>query len=577
MLCELSRDAVARLRDRFLEVGYTVEGVHALLGPIAHSALHRNETTPGLRVTDRDTSPLATMVRLWLLQASLPWDQVAVALPNLLEPLLEAEILHAYGRQVCALVDVRPYGVMGEPSTTGAPAIVGPTSPAGEAQAGDHGTADLPSGPPAGDPPGVGGGSHDTGRDWWVVADLTPGMDGARPDVRPDFVLGVNNAATTLAQLVVRRPVPRALDLGTGSGIQALHLAEHASHIVATDVNPRALAMARLTAGLAGIDVATSDEPGRLELRAGDLFQPFESTGETFDLIVSNPPFVISPRGGLIYRDGGLGGDELCRRIVTEAPRYLTEGGICQILANWLHIRGEDWRDRLQTWLARTGCDAWVVQREVSDPAEYVEVWLKDAGWHGAPGYQERYDEWLTWLEAQDVEAIGYGWITLQRPGSGPAAGPPSAVEAALGAVAGARTPGPRRIRLEEWTGPVVQPLAGEVTRWLDTVDWLRRHDDEALLETRLLVGTGIDQVQVGRPGASDPDYVMLQQNLNMCRTARVDTAEAGFVGACDGSMSVGQIIDALATLLEEEPTALRQRLLPRIRELLEEGYVVPA
>lgn len=540
---DLDDEVVARLREHLHEVGYTVDGVQRQLGPLAHAALHRNETTPGLRETD-DGGPLATLIRLWLLQAPVPRSRAADALPELLEPLAAAGILHSYGDKVCALVDLRPYG---------------------QTDAGSD-------------------------QDWWVAADLTPGLDGVRPTVEPDHVLGVNSAATTLAQLTVRRPIGRALDLGTGCGIQALHLSRHAQQVVGTDVNPRALALARLTARLNGLAVsgpersddgpqarpAESSETGPpragaeggtepqaaatrpptqplLELREGSLFDPVQ--GERFDLVVSNPPFVVSPRGGLTYRDSGLAGDEFCRRIVVEAPRHLNEGGVCQILANWLHIRDEDWRDRLNTWLVRTGCDAWVVQREVADPAQYIEVWLKDAGLHGAPGYRERYDEWLGWFEAQNAEAIGMGWITLRRP-------------------RGAVRPERRRVRLEEWTTAVAQPLGPEVARWLDAVDQLRAYDDAALLAARPRVTEDVEQEQLGRPGAADPEHLLLRQRTSLCRAMRVDTAEAGFVGACDGTLTTEQIVGALATLLEEDESALRARLLPWVRQLVEEGYL---
>ncbi|WP_020577088.1 DUF7059 domain-containing protein [Actinopolymorpha alba] len=516
---DLPDDVVARFRDHLQTVDYTVDGVGERLGSLAHAALHRNETTPGLRATT-DGDPLATLIRLWLLQAPVPRAQAARALPELLDPLLAAGVLHRYGEEVCALVDVRPYGTSGD----------GPD------------------------------------RDWWVVADLTPGMDGARPTVPPDHVLGVNSAATTLAQLTVRRPVGRALDLGTGCGVQALHLASHAAEIVATDVNPRALAMARLTGALNGLRVPSTESghatpagqqaggagpapsSALLDLREGSLFEPVD--GERFDLIVSNPPFVISPRGGLTYRDSGMAGDEVCRLLVVNAARYLNEGGVCQILANWLHIRGEDWRDRLSTWLVRAGGDAWVVQREVSDPAEYVELWLKDAGLHGAPGYCERYDEWLGWFEAQNVEAVGFGWLTLRRDG------------------------GRRHTLVENWPHAIAQPLGPPVARWLDATDRLSAYDDEALLAARLEVASDVDQEQLGRPGAADPEHLILRQRRGMCRAVQVSTAEAGLVGACDGTMTVGQITDALATLLEEDHRELRERLLPRVRELYAEGFL---
>ncbi len=392
-----------------------------------------------------------------------------------------------------------------------------------------------------------------------------------------NHVLGVNSAATTLAQLTVPRRVGRVLDLGTGCGVQALHLSTSADHIVGTDVNPRALALARLTAALndlpvvgpAGVGGTPEAERSKragptgpaepagpatplLDLRRGSLFEPVD--GETFDLVVSNPPFVISPRGELAYRDSGLAGDEVCRRIVVEAPRHLAPGAVCQLLANWLHVRGEDWRDRLGSWLVRTGCDAWIVQREVSDPAEYVEQWLQDAGRHGAPDYQERYDEWLGWFEAQNVEAIGYGWITLRR--------------------RDADASGPPRTRVEEWAGPVVQPLGPEVERWLDAIDQLRAYDDGALLAACLEVSAHLDQEQIGRPGAADPEHIVLRQRSGLCRSMLVDTAEAGLVGACDGTLTLEQIVSALGSLLDEDVKQLRDRLLPRVRTFVEEGYL---
>ena len=85
----------------------------------------------------------------------------------------------------------------------------------------------------------------DDEHDWWVVSDLTPGLDGQHITVTADHVLGVSPASTSLAQLTIREPVDRALDLGTGCGVQALHLSTHAGTVVATDVNRRALDIRR--------------------------------------------------------------------------------------------------------------------------------------------------------------------------------------------------------------------------------------------------------------------------------------------------------------------------------------------
>ena len=101
---------------------------------------------------------------------------------------------------------------------------------------------------------------------------------------RPDYVLGVSPASTSLAQMTMRTPVDSALDLGTGCGVQSLHLARHARRVVATDVNPRALQLSRLTAALNQVEV---------DIRDGSLYEPV--AGERFDLVVTNPPYVMSP------------------------------------------------------------------------------------------------------------------------------------------------------------------------------------------------------------------------------------------------------------------------------------------
>src|SRR5512132_2572894 len=133
------------------------------------------------------------------------------------------------------------------------------------------------------------------------------------PDLAADHVMGVASSSVFLASLTVRRPIERALDIGCGNGIQAVLAARHAQRVVACDVNPRALNFTLFNGSLNGVE--------NIECRGGSFFEPV--AGETFDLIVSNPPFVISPDNAIAFRDGGLGGDAVTRRVVREAPAYL--------------------------------------------------------------------------------------------------------------------------------------------------------------------------------------------------------------------------------------------------------------
>jgi len=268
--------------------------------------------------------------------------------------------------------------------------------------------------------------------------------------------------------------------------------------------------------------------------------------------VVSNPPFVVSPatEAPLVYRDSGLPGDEVVRRVVTQAPRHLTPDGRAQVLANWVHRRGERWQDRVAGWLEGTGCDAWVVQREAADPAAYVELWLKDAGVHGRPDYARRYDAWLAWFEEQDVEAVGFGWLDLRR------------------------VDRPGVVRVEEWPFEVEQPLGPEVVERGRRADLLAATDDAALLASRLTTRVDVRQESLGEPGAADPEAIVLRQQRGMRRARQADTVEAGLVGACDGDLSVGQILDALAQLLGEDAATLRRTRVDAVRELVADGFL---
>jgi hypothetical protein len=229
--------------------------------------------------------------------------------------------------------------------------------------------------------------------------------------------------------------------------------------------------------------------------------------------------------------------------IVRAAPRHLTDGGWCQVLANWTIERGRGWDERLATWLS-ADTDAFVVQREVLDPASYVELWLKDEGVHGRPDYPSRYDTWLSWFEAQGIESVGFGWINVRAGGSG-------------------------RHTLLEWPYDVEQPIAPAIAQWGAALE-------VGVDESRtLLRRSDVQQETFGAPGAEDPHSVVLRQQRGLRRARSVDTVEAALVGACDGDLSIGQILDALSVLLETDRAELASTYLPVVTELVREGFLI--
>lgn len=473
-----------RLRAALVMAGFTYDAVAEVLGAEAHAALGRNETTPGLRRTGGGW-PLETLIRLFLLQSPVELSAAQRALPGLVDRLAAEGFVEQTVGEVAARLDVRPYAA--------------------------------------------------DDQHLWVVSDLTPGLDGSSSRVGPDHVLGVSSASTSLARLTLREPVGRALDLGTGCGVQALHLARHSSEVVATDVNQRALGLARFNLALNALSTP-------VDVRAGSFFEPVAD--ERFDLIVTNPPFVISPATGeqLVYRDSGLPGDRVVEHIVRTAPNHLAEGGWCQVLANWVVPEGGAWEERIESWVPE-GCDAFVVQRELLDPAAYVELWLKDAGLHGSVDYLVRYDTWLSWFEDQGIDAIGFGWINLRRSGGG------------------AR-------ELISWPYEVEQPIAPAIR------DWAVARDAAVELDSHLVLRTDVVQETTGRPGAADPEAVVLRQQRGLRRARQVDTIEAALAGACDGDLSVRQILEAVAQLLELDPAQTCADYLPAVRSLVAEGFL---
>ncbi|WP_030015207.1 MULTISPECIES: methyltransferase [Micrococcales] len=408
--------------------------------------------------------------------------------------------------------------------------------------------------------------SADDGTDLWVVSDLGAHQtDGALPT---DYVLGVGQASLTLAQFTERSPVRRALDLGTGCGIQVFHLLSHAEHVTATDISARALAMTRfnlvLNASAWGLDPEHLDD--RVVLRHGSLLDPV--AGEGFDLVVTNPPFVITPRRAgeteaerYTYRDGGLPGDELVAQLVRDIPSVLRPGGRAHLLGNWeIHADADaedgqaPWDRRPRTWLA-DGCDAWFIQREETSPEAYAETWLRDASQNRDAGsFESAYLDYIRDFHDRDVAAVGFGMIWLRRREN--------------------REP---FLRFESIEHPIQQPIAPFFAAAVAAHDLVAGLSDEDLRARHLVVADDVTEERHQRPGAEHPGVILLREGAGLRRTELLSTPAAGFVSACDGDLAVGQIIDALGALLGWEDDAPAAELLGHVRSLVDGGFLVGA
>jgi hypothetical protein len=224
-----------------------------------------------------------------------------------------------------------------------------------------------------------------------------------------DVVTGVNSPATLLADMTTRKRVGTALDLGTGGGIQALLLAHHCERVVAIDVNRRALAFAELNCCLNGVE--------NIELRLGSWFEPVE--GERFDIVTANPPYVMSPDSTFLYRDSGMRADSLCRQLVTDMPRFLTDGGVGHILISWALRAGEEWSKPLRGWVEGLPCDAWLLHYLTEDPLTHAAKWNQPLVSEGLAAYGEAIERWTRYYEREGIEQIAFGAVLLRRRAGG--------------------------------------------------------------------------------------------------------------------------------------------------------------
>ena len=542
-------EQAASLRADLLEAGWGVKAVATLLGEAADAALRREIRLPALRsvraalTSGSAPSPVAVRTALFMLGEPVPATALDVALTRT-------------GASGAGRI-----GLVSEPDETGCVRARVDLRP--------HEAVD------------------DAGEiRWWVASDLGELVTGRA--LAPDHVLGIGGAGLTLAGLTPRTPVVTALDLGCGCGIQTLYLLRHADHVVATDVSERALAFTAFNAALAGVsvsdgsDAGSRDGAGRLELLRGSLLEPV--AGRRFDLIVSNPPFVLTPpavrEAGLPlmeYRDAG---GPVLPTLVAGLGEHLEPGGSAVMLGNWEHRHtslgtgdipdsandfatdsttdsgavGSSWRNAVATWIPE-GLDGWVIEREVQDPVEYATMWLRDGGLapeRDAAGFDAALEAWIGDFEARGVQGVGFGYLIVHRPQC---------------------LREPWRL-LEEVTTSGQGGLGRHVAEVLEARERLAGLDDDAVADLRPVLAPDVTEERHLIPGAAEPTVILLRQGGGLGRTIRASTAVAALAGVADGELSVGQIASAVVALTGEDAIGLRAEMVEATRHLITAGFL---
>ena len=548
----LTAKQASLLRADLAQSGWGVESVEALLGPVAAAALQRELRAPALRVVRRALAAragdaagykVAVLTALFMLgepvgaaalETALPRTGVAGALAiGLVVPTQSAS-----GEQLYApAVDLRP-----------------------------HEAEDA----------------HGSVR-WWVASDL--GELVTDQALAPDHVLGIGRAGLTLAALTPRKPVETALDLGVGCGIQTLYLLRHVRQVVATDISTRALEFTAFNVALAGVDSA------RVQLRQGNLLEPV--AGQRFDLIVSNPPFVITPpsvrQAGLPlmeYRDAG---GPILPALVRGLEDHLNPDGVAVMLGNWEHREGTSWRTSVNQWIGKS-LDAWIIQREVQDPVEYAAMWLRDGGLtpeRSGVAFENALAAWQEDFDSRQVSGVGMGYLVFHAPSVAATSGPGGAAlegqavsegqtapeEPASDAAAPGAVVEPWRV-LEEVPTSGQGALGEHVAQVIAAHEALRGLDDAQVAALKLHTASGLSKEEALTP-TPVPTAPVIRQAEGFGRVIAVGMPEVALLSASDeGLLTVAQIAAAVASLTSEDPAAVLADMVAATRTFAHAGMV---
>jgi hypothetical protein len=311
--------------------------------------------------------------------------------------------------------------------------------------------------------------------------------------------------------------------------------------VIATDVNPRALAFTQISAALNGID--------NVETRLGSLFDPV--AGELFDLITCNAPYVISPERRWQYRDAGLPADELSRRVVTEAAAHLADGGFASVLVSWLAESEDEPDEHLHAWLDGNGCDAWILGLSGSDPLDHAAGWNEHLA-TDPEAFEAAIDEWSAYFDELGTEWITEGGVVMHR-----------------------RAGDRHVVRADAVDEDELEFASDQIERVFAALAELAQHGDAVLdRRLRLTADARFDQA-LDRDG--DVTSTTLALDEGTCPDVEVDLEVAEVLTALDGATTLDQAVQRVARreeLSKREIAGLRRDVRRLARDLLEQGVL---
>ena len=183
---------------------------------------------------------------------------------------------------------------------------------------------------------------------FYVASDRHSNPDGSVFIPPADVVFpAIFGGTLRFLKLLPLEPADEALDLCAGSGIGAFVLSLSCRRSVSSDLTQRATHFANFNRLLNGLE--------NVEVVCGDLYSGV--AGRTFDRIVAHPPYVPSVDNATIWRDGGITGEEIGRRVIEGLPEFLRPGGLACVLSLGVDTKDARFEERIRGWLGAAGQD----------------------------------------------------------------------------------------------------------------------------------------------------------------------------------------------------------------------------
>jgi hypothetical protein len=372
-----------------------------------------------------------------------------------------------------------------------------------------------------------------------IASDLAARLRWAK---HPDVVLGVHPSARFLLSFTVRRPSRATLDLGTGCGVQGLAAAAHSEVVTMTDVNARATAFAEFNVWLNGFE--------NIECLTGDGFAPVKD--RSFDLIVSNPPFIIAPSRQFLYRDSGLELDLFCRQLVRQAPGFLNEGGYFQMICEWVAVDGQPWQERLAEWFDGTGCDVWVQKLYAQEASIYAQNRIRESDLDSAAD-AANFSEWMDFYVKNRVQAIHGGRIAMRR------------------------RSGRNWLCIQDVPVAPEEPFGDHVLAGFSARDFLQAHSsDEQMLKVtpKLSPGARLHQELQHSDSVWKPISIDLKLADGLPYLGHMETSMMDLLAACDGTLTIEELTRKFILKPDLEPAQRRDESSKLFRVLIEHGFL---